>query len=98
MSEPQLIFTPSGPEILVFNLSDGTLVKQLKPPQAKKINALVQRPNRPELYSASVDGKIIAWMPEALEVGEKGDNEEEEKTNVLDTIYRNLTTTPITFV
>lgn len=97
MSEPQLIFTLSGPEILGFDLNDGTLAKSLKPPQGKKINALVQRPNRPEFYSASADGKITAWMPEVLEAEEKREEEEKKKTSVLDTIYRDLARTPITF-
>lgn len=97
MSEPQLVFIPSGLEVLGFDLSDGTLVKQLKTPRAKKVNALVQRPNHPELYSASADGKITAWIPEVLEAEGKGEEEEEKKTNLLDTIYQNLAETPITF-
>lgn len=97
MSEPQLVFTPSGSEILGFDLNDGTLVRKLKPPQTRKINALVQRPNCPEFYSASADGRITAWMPEILELEGKGEEEKDKKTNVLDTIYRNLARTPITF-
>lgn len=96
MSEPQLIFTLSGPEILGFDLNNGTLAKHLKPPQGKKINALVQRPNRPEFYSASADGKITAWMPETLETEEK-EEKEKKRTSMLDTIYRDLARTPITF-
>lgn len=78
MSDPQLVFALSGAEILGFNLNDGTLVKRLKPPQAKRINALIQRPNRLELYSAAVDGNIMVWAPEVSEIpevpGEEGVN------------------------
>lgn len=97
MSEPQLVFTLSGSEILGFDLNDGTLVKKLKPPQTRKINALVQRPNYPEFYSASADGRITVWMPEVLELEGEGEEEKYKKTDVLDTIYRNWAKTPITF-
>lgn len=95
MSEPQLVFTPSGSEILGFDLNNGTLVKQLKPPRARKINALVQRPNCPEFYSASAGGKITSWVPEVPEAGEGGEEGEDKKTYGLDTIYQNLARTPI---
>lgn len=119
-----VMFYPNEKEILMFDLFDGTLKKRLRVPgvavaQARgsagqrnirnRVTSLAWRPGNVEMYSASSDGTIRAWLPrtkedadaeqEAEEVG-SGDDEDESrkrKREALDTIYRDLTRQKITF-
>lgn len=119
-----IMFYPNEKEILMFDLFDGTLKKRLRVPgvaiaQARgsagqrnirhRVTSLVWRPGNVEVYSASSDGTIRAWMSrtkedaDAEEEAEKvgsGDEEDESrkrKREALDTVYRDLTRQKITF-
>lgn len=115
---------PNEKEILMFDLFNGTLKKRLRVPgvavaQARgsagqrnirnRVTSLAWRPGNVEMYSASSDGTIRAWLPrtkedadaeqEAEEMG-SGDDEDESrkrKREALDTVYRDLTRQKITF-
>ncbi len=63
----------------------------------EKVNSLIQRPNRAELYSGSTDGKIAVFLP-YRKVYEEEAEETDNQANVLDSIYRSLTQTPIEYV
>lgn len=93
LSDPQLVFAPSNSSIKGFNLNNGTLVNRLKLPRASIINALVQRPGYPYIYSATSNGRIFAWVPDAP----TDEDNTNENQNPLDTIYHSLTRTPMTF-
>jgi hypothetical protein len=56
----------------------------------------VQRPGHPDIYSATTEGKIIAWVPETPSNQENA-AVANEKQNPLDSIYHSLTRTPMTF-
>ncbi|RPB12099.1 WD40 repeat-like protein [Morchella conica CCBAS932] len=96
ISDPQLVFTSSNSSILGFNLNKGVLVKRLKIPRTSTINALVQRPGHPDIYSATTEGKIIAWVP-GTQSNQENAAVANEKQNPLDSIYHSLTRTPMTF-
>lgn len=120
-----VMFYPNEKEILMFDLFNGTLKKRLRVPgvaiaQAlgsggqrnirNRITSLAWRPGNVEMYSASSDGTIRAWMPrtrddadveeEEAKEASGGDDEDESrkrKREALDTVYRDLTRQKITF-
>jgi len=96
-SDPQIVFIPSDSEIVGFHIKEGNVILKQKI-NRHKVNALVRRPNQPELYYASTGGEInVLGSFIAVDDDEQGGAAEETKTNVLDTIYRSLVQTPITF-
>jgi DNA excision repair protein ERCC-8 len=96
-SDPQIVFIPSESEIVGFNIKEGNVTLKQKI-NRRKVNALVRRPNQPELYYASTGGEINALGSFiAADDDEQEGVAEETKTNVLDTIYRSLVQNPITF-
>ncbi|MCJ1305535.1 hypothetical protein MMC08_008349, partial [Hypocenomyce scalaris] len=85
-----VMFYPNEKEILMFDLLNGTLKKRLRVPGGavaqvrgsagqrnirNRVTSLVWRPGNVEMYSASSDGTIRAWMPRTKE---DADVEEEE--------------------
>lgn len=72
-----------------------------------KITSLAWRAHDVEMYSAHVDGSIVAWKPRTEEEAELDEDEEEErqqkdegkkrKRGVLDDIYAGLMKKPVTF-
>jgi hypothetical protein len=97
LSDPVLVFVPTEADILGFNILDGCIVMKQKTAIGEKVNSLIQRPNRAELYSGSTDGKIAVFLP-YRKVYEEEAEETDNQANVLDSIYRSLTQTPIEYV
>lgn len=124
-ADQHIMFYPNEKEILMFDLFNGTLKKRLRAPgvavaQARgsagqrniknRITSLAWRPGNVEVYSASSDGTVRAWIPRTKEdadveededkEADTGDNEDESrkrKREALDTVYRDLTRQKITF-
>jgi DNA excision repair protein ERCC-8 len=76
ISKP-ILFFPNNREVLAFGLTDGALLKRMRPlrkpgdshlqgPKKSQHfnNALVWRPESLEMYSAHADGTIQVWLPE----------------------------------
>ncbi|MCJ1436071.1 hypothetical protein MMC27_005449 [Xylographa pallens] len=95
----QVMFYPNDNEILMFDLSEGTLHKRLKAPgtavaQARgstgqrnmrnRVASLAWRSGHIELYSAHSDGVIRTWMPRTREDAELEAEEQEEAAGVMD--------------
>ena len=117
----ELMFYPSSHEILAYELFDGKLLRRLRrpvvadaaatrkgqQPAKDRITSLAWRAHDVEMYSAHVDGSIVAWKPRTEEDAELDEEEEQEqeereegkkrKRGVLDEIYQGLTKKPITF-
>jgi len=90
-----VMFYPNGPEILVYELFDGKLIRRLRRPNNNTSNAaanskpLVQtkdaitslawRPHHVEMFSAHADGSIAAWQPRTEQDAELDEEEEMER-------------------
>jgi DNA excision repair protein ERCC-8 len=121
--EKDILFYPNGHEILGYEMFDGNLVSRLRrserhqphPNAAGKgqrnvvdrITSLAWRAHDVEIYSAHVDGSIVAWKPrteEDVELDQEEEREREDadegkkrKRGVLEDIYKDLTKRRITF-
>jgi DNA excision repair protein ERCC-8 len=124
--EKDVIFYPNEHEMLVYEMFEGQLIRRLRRSDQKRIvnevpekgqrngkdriTALAWRAHDVELYSAHVDGSIVAWKPRTEEDAELDEEEEAEKEEkeekqhdkkrkrgVLEDIYQDLTTKKITF-
>jgi len=96
LSDPTLVFVPTEADILGFNISDGCMIMKQKTAIGQKVNSLIQRPNRAELYSGSTDGEIAAFLP-YRKLYEEEAEEADNQANILDSIYQSLTQTPIKY-
>jgi DNA excision repair protein ERCC-8 len=61
-SKVPLLFHPSGPEILVFDLLNGTLVRRLRGHYGA-VHACVFHPDLEEVYSGGQDTEVLVWSP-----------------------------------
>ena len=95
----QIMFYPNVNEILMFDLSEGTLFKRLKAPGIalaqprestgqrnirNRVASLAWRSGHIELYSAHSDGVIRVWMPRTKEDANVEAEELEDATGVMD--------------
>jgi hypothetical protein len=94
-SDPQIVFIPSGSEIIGFHIADGNVIFKQQVTQ-HKVRAVVQRPYSTELYYGSTGGSINVLAPSEGDEGQ-GETKEEAETRALDAIYKSLVQTPITF-
>jgi DNA excision repair protein ERCC-8 len=118
-----VMFYPNEHEILGYELFDGKLFRRMRrdQPQSRvpeaatkgqrnvkdRITSLAWRAHDVEMYSAHVDGSIVAWRPRTEEDAEADEEEQQEreekeegkkrKRGVLDEIYQGLTKKQITF-
>lgn len=86
-------------EIMGFHTAGGDVTLKQRVTE-HKINVLTNRPHTTELYYGTTGGEInILRPPTAEDENEVDDDESKERreAKVLETIYRSLVQTPITF-
>ena len=98
-SHPQTVFVASQKEVIGFDILEGNVRVKLSPAKAN-INALILCPNPFGLLYGASNGDIGFLGPSLPSVGDADIadlREGQTDENVLDSIYRSLVETPITF-